>query len=400
MTTLVTAWPTNSLRWGMGWSDQWTDNAHDWGVYACIGGVPAGWGMVSDCLRRDGGYGYPYYGNVLLVNTNLPVFAKPCTGYQVIKTPDHGRWAGRSVYRPVCSDPQYIAVGSVIWREQTGGPPPVGAYYCINKAFLRPETPIIHNDCSDGNCWGLGTVLDMVFHRSFSGYENINKEGMTFSIYGYDDLVGNCKGIKTNLGERSVSSPECFDVLGRLYPNAPDDLKLDTSSNPITFCDKNPGWCDSVKLKFCHDNPNHSWCDCINTEQRPMWKEIKDLLPPTLKGGQLACISPFCNGRNDVFKTSGMITQSLNCPDIKYIDQSVKVDGQGNITRVSQSGSIDGSKPTDGPAVTQEPPATQILGINSTLFYILLFLLIVITIVVSLVVDKDEKIQQSDPRRR
>jgi hypothetical protein len=95
-----------------------------------------------------------------------------------------------------------------------------------------------------------------------------------------------------------------------------------------------------------------------------------------------------CNARNDVFKTSQMAVDVRSCPDIRYIDQSVRVDGQGNITHVSQSGNIGGdqtntSTSTTG-ASTTTVQETTIIGMSSTVFYILLFLFIVVLIVISI----------------
>lgn len=111
---------------------------------------------------------------------------------------------------------------------------------------------------------------------------------------------------------------------------------------------------------------------------------------------------PFCNARNDVFKTSQMAVDMRSCPDIRYVDQSVRVDGQGNITHVSQTGTIGGDSTTtntSGTSVTNTAiTENTIVGLSPTLFYILLFLFIVVLIVISVKYGSDSKQQQQPPQ--
>lgn len=389
MSLLSTTVPTSSLQWMMGWTDQWTDNSHDYGIYAYKSGISPGWAPVSDVMRRDGGYpSWPYQGKVLVVRTDVPLFAKPATSYRTVWTATRGRWAGRSLYVPVHEDPQYIGVGVVVFRDGNEGPPnvrdqPPPVYYCINKAFLRQLVAPIHGACSDGNCNDF-----KILYQSFKGLENINTDGVAYEILPYDEVIAGCKGLRGVSPLRDISNPDCNYLLDRMY--TADDIKTVKAD----FCSTNPGWCDRTMTKFCTDFPNHSWCDCINTTSRAQWKEVDALLVPAAKGSTLACKSPFCNARNDVFKTSQMVVDGRNCPDIRYIDQSVKVDGQGNITKVTQEGSIGGDTTSTSTSTSTSDSTTNtgdtIVGINPTLFYILLFLFIIIIIVVSIKYSDDE----------
>jgi hypothetical protein len=288
---------------------------------------------------------------------------------------------GRKLYKPIHTNPQYIGLGDVVWRESTSGPPPIGAYYCVNKAFVRIGRAVPHNDCvANNNCVAGGAPM---LYRSFGqSYGNITTTPESYIMLSYDQIIANCKGVDKIDVLRDISSADCNYVLDRLYTS--DDIK----TGKADFCAFNPGWCDRTVTKFCTDYPNHSWCDCLNTTSRELWKEVDALLVPAAKAAPLACKSPFCNARNDVFKTSQMAVDVRSCPDIRYIDQSVRVDGQGNITHVSQSGNIGGdqtntSTSTTG-ASTTTVQETTIIGMSSTVFYILLFLFIVVLIVISI----------------
>lgn len=380
---------TSSLNWAWGWGD-WDTGGHDWNINYPTN-VPAGWAPVTDAMRRDGGHPLPCCESYILVNKNTPIFAKPCTGYALAYVfTTGGGMKGRRLWLPTHSDPQYIGVGIVVDRAPlesagAGSQPPIGAYYCINKAFLYSyPKPTIHPACSDGNCNKNGLTINRAFDIT-SG--NITIYG-TYKILPYDDVLAGCKGLRGVSPLKDISSSDCQWLLSNLYTS--DDIK----TGKADFCNTNPGWCDRTMTKFCTDFPNHSWCDCINTTSRAQWKEVDALLVPAAKGATLACKSPFCNARNDVFKTSQMVVDGRNCPDIRYIDQSVKVDGQGNITKVTQEGSIGGDTTNTSTSTSTSDSTTNtgdtIIGINPTLFYILLFLFIIIIIVVSIKYSDDE----------
>jgi hypothetical protein len=381
------------LNWYWGWADDWT-GGDDWNInYAT--NPPAGWGMISDAMRRDDRHPLPCCGDMIFVNTNVPLFAKPCTGYALAHTFPGGKMGGRRLWLPTHTDPQYIGVGVCVDRRNpevsgAGAQPPVGAYYCINKAFLQDDGQTVMPDCSDGNCDKNGLRL----YRAISGYENITLY-RTYKFPDYDTVIAGCKG-GTVSPLKAITSSDCNYVLDRLY--TADDIK----TGKADFCAFNPGWCDRIVTKFCTDYPNHSWCDCLNTTSRELWKEIDAQIVPAAKDAPLACKSPFCNARNDVFKTSQMAVDVRSCPDIRYVDQSVRVDGQGNITHVSQTGTIGGDSTTtntSGTSVTNTAiTENTIVGLSPTLFYILLFLFIVVLIVISVKYGSDSKQQQQPPQ--
>ncbi len=373
---------TSTLTWNWGWGD-WDTGGHDWNIN-WPSNVPAGWGLISDSARRDGGHPLPCCENFMLVNTNAPVFAKPCTGYQLAFTfPTGGGMKGRRLWKPIHSDPQYIGIGVCIDRASidavgAGGQPAIGAYYCINRAFLQNVGTQVLPLCADGNC-------DKNQLRLYKAVETNNGNITlynTYRILSYDEVLAGCKGLRGVSSLKDISSSDCSWLLSALY--TADDIK----TGKVDFCATNPGWCDKTEIKFCTDYPNHSACDCLNTTSRALWAQVDALLVPAAKGAPLACKSPFCNARNDVFKTSQMIVDGRNCPDIRYIDQSVRVDGQGNITKVTQEGNIGGDTTTTSTSTSNTTNTANtgdtIVGMNPTLFYILLFLFIVVIIVVSL----------------
>lgn len=381
------------LSWAWGWGD-WDTGGHDWNINYTT--APAGWGLISDAMRRDGGHPLPCCGNFLLVNANTPIFAKPCTGYALVHTfPTGEGMRGRRLWLPTHTDPQYIGVGICVDRADmyaagAGSQPPLGRYYCINKSFLQDVGQQVMPDCSDGNCDKNGLRLN----RAIVNHDNITIY-RTYKILPYDIVLAGCKGTQKINAPWDISNTNCSSLLSLLYDV--DDIK----TGKADFCAYNSGWCDKTIKDYCKANPNHSSCDCINTADRPAWKEIDKLLLPTVKRN-IACISPFCvASRMDVLKTSDFIVDSHNCPDIKYIDQSIKVDGYGNIIRSTQTASVEGDKTvtSDSDSTTNNIKNENIMGISSTMFYILLFLFIVVIIVVSMKYGDDEpkRVPQPEP---
>jgi len=178
----------------------------------------------------------------------------------------------------------------------------------------------------------------------------------------YDCCVGNIKN-RTLCGSFSPQHPKgadsCSfllnekneDVNGKLvrtYCNI-DDIK-DISSDGKTppgkcnwICKSNPKVCDEIKKEYCVNNPNSSWCDCINAYSRKEYTDLKFRLnEANLPVYINKCMINSCRVDDNDLSKNFILSSELNkdCPTPEAIQQTIVSGNQNVLSDMSQSVSI------------------------------------------------------------
>jgi hypothetical protein len=276
-----------------------------------------------------------------------------------------------------------------------------------------------------------------------------NGEPKKWKDHLYDCCVGNIKN-RTLCGSYRQADPKgvnnCSFLLNeknknqdgnllRTYCNIDDikDISNDGKKPPGKcnwICKSNPALCDEIKKEYCINNPNSSWCDCINAETRQEYKDLKFRLnQANLPVYINKCMINSCrNGDNDLSKNFILSSElNMECPTPEAIQQTI-VSGSGNVlSNIDQTVSISKpviqqgtgsptiSNPTTTLPITSPPTVTQpVIGQNTnnqetttinltsenkSMIYILLFFIILVFLSIILyfaLKKKDEENEIND----
>lgn len=324
--------PLGSLNFRWEWSD-WGTGGDDWSIISCVSGIPAGYAKLGSLIhyRHFNSDSAPADPNncwgvqFLMVRSDRPDAALPCTGYQEVRT-----IAGDTlskIWRPTHTNSNYIGVGDICYRGATM--PPIGAYYCVNRKYL------IDAGKSAGLFWNDDGVAA---HRTIDGL-NLFRTGdpQKFGLRDDQALQACCTGSGTLCELWSKGSTSCQAAMTEFC--TANDIK--PGGKCEDWCTRDPISCDKVKNKFCVEHPDDPFCDCINALDRPDHSAfIKD--KETIYSMSIpACYYNKCKqGPYKVFTTTEMVEsqQGTRCSqDLKYIDQQIKVLGSNNVLNTDQN---------------------------------------------------------------
>jgi hypothetical protein len=317
-------YPANTFKWGAGWWDAGRGGA-DYGYYYPHV-PPPGFAFIGDGMGRCGGWCSPS-DPVLCVVNNRPDVAKPCTGYSLQYTLPWGSGAA-GLYLPYCDDPDYIGVCLVVGRPNGGSfvpQPPIGVYYCINKAYLKVSGTASKMD--DGNCSKDGPQM----YNPFSDCGQFAIAQTQYERLSDNDVWAMCSGQAQ--GHLSPDNPICQNQMKRLC--SADDIKVGGKCS--SWCEREPEQCDALMVQFCNQHPDSSWCDCILASTRPLFAEEMSKLKPESQMAPKACRTSLCRDKTagvDAFMLSSDEKDLQHCPTLQYVDQSVTTSGQGNVINV------------------------------------------------------------------
>jgi hypothetical protein len=356
-----------SLAFRLHWSDSGS-GGKDWSFITIRDtSIPDGFANLGDAIYESHnvsslGVILPseFYGvRCLFVAKNRPDVAIPCTGYEITKS-----LKSSIIYKPICPDQNYIALGHVVRRNQTSsfqlfnGPPKPGEYYLVHRRYLVDlgyTATYVAGKGDIGSCY-----------RTVDGYHLFKYDGQQKYMIRTDaQLRSCCTGSGSSCEVYNKGSTECQLAMSD-YCNL-DDIK--SGGKCEDWCARDPISCDKLKLNLCRKTPLDSYCDCINAEDRADHTEL-------IKGKEIiyrmslpACYYNKCKlGPDKVFTTTEMRDAQLGlrcAQDLKYIDQQVKVLGDNNVVDADLASSIDSEG--GAPGAPGEPNSGGIVGETKTL---------------------------------
>lgn len=321
-----------SLNFSYRWNDRGTGGS-DWGFASHD--VPAGYGRLGDAVHWcvmgldravvPGDLGCLMNKRVLLVRTDRPDSAVPCTGYEMIRTIQGSNFS--TIFKPTHTNSDYIAIGHVV-NPGNNNPPPVGMYYLVHRKHLIDR--------------GLTATLDLIedgvsCFRTIPGYTMFRVGDIQqYAIRNDDALKACCTGSGSDCGTWSKGSGDCQ----LLMSSSCKAIDIKPGGKCEDWCARDPISCDKLKNRFCSEHPTDPFCDCINAFAREDHAEM-------IKGKEViynqtipACYYPKCKlGDYQVFTTTAMVEaqNGQRCKtDLQYIDQAIKVTGDNNILNTSQ----------------------------------------------------------------
>jgi hypothetical protein len=204
-----------------------------------------------------------------------------------------------------------------------------------------------------------------------------------YGLRDYAAIQDCCTGFGSNCENLQKGSVPCLTALMQSCKAA--DVK--PGAKCAAWCERDPISCDKAKLQYCTDHPDDPLCDCINAFSRADHKELIKGREEIYSMSLPACYYDKCKlGPHRVFTTTDMTTAQLGqrcSQDLKYIDQRIKVEGEGNILNTNQSvqettntGSAAGGAGTNA-ANSKEK---TILGISINTMIIILIAVVVIAV--------------------
>jgi hypothetical protein len=124
------------------------------------------------------------------------------------------------------------------------------------------------------------------------------------------------------------------------------DIKTQPDGKPGKcqfICQQDPKSCDAMKRNYCKDNPDSTWCDCINAEDRQEYQDKKasaDYYKVSVPSK--VCLMGRCTSGQDledIFITSDLfkdVENSNQCP-APSVYQKIDVSGSKNVLDLSQT---------------------------------------------------------------
>lgn len=391
-----------SIKWDWIWRD--TDRGgHDWALWRVKPDtvLPVGYGFIGDSwvMQPSPWDNIPDYGQVV-IRTDKPEFAKPCTGYKLVYTMPYTKYEGSpKMYMPTHTDPNYIGIAIAVMHYNDGNnPPPIGKYYCIHKAFLNPGKG---NPIPDGGNHLKDTVNYL--YQPIDGTGNMSFEPITYTIRTEAQVWNICSGITPD-STLSTTGSDCLSYMKDRC--GPEDIKI--GGRCSTWCESDAGKlaCDAVKKTFCSQHPESSWCDCTLATTRPAYKdEIKIYADKFMNAAPRPCTTKLCRNAQegiDQFVLSRDTDLLKSCPAIQYIDQSVNVDGSGNTVNANQRAEITGSQQNSSDVktaanTTTNATTTTIAKLTSSPILLILFILVICAILYFVFFDGDDDTDTENP---
>lgn len=343
-----------SLTFSYRWND-WGTGGEDWGFAAHT--VPDGYGRLGDAVHRctmnltrapgPGDLGCLISTRVLLVRTDRPDSAVPCTGYETIRYVSGNLLS--TVFKPTHPDPNYIAIGHVV-NMGRDVPPPVGEYYLVHRKHLIDR--------------GLTATLELnndwvPCFRTIPGYTMFRVGDIQkYTLRNDDALKSCCTGSGSDCATWSKGSVDCQLLMSESCKAS--DIK--PGGKCEDWCARDPVSCDKLKNKFCGEHPDDPFCDCINAFSRAdhaaFIKDKEVIYSQSIP----ACYYSKCKlGPYKVFTTTAMddAQNGERCKsDLQYIDQKINVSGDNNILNTSQD--VTNNK---GPVNNNAAPEQTVAGI-------------------------------------
>ena len=356
--------PLSSLLYRWEWSD-WGTGGIDWS-FMSVSTTPTGYAPIGDLIYQ--GYLGDNVGidparawnvQVLFVRNDRPDVARPCTDYIDIGTLSADTTS--KMWRPTCSDPNFIGVGDVCLRGTSK--PIIGKYFCVHRKYLID---------AGKNAFLLSTEDGVTCYRTIPS-TNIFRRGdpQVFGLRDDANLQACCTGSGTMCELWTKGSTSCQTAMTEFC--SANDIK--PGGKCEDWCTRDPISCDKVKNKFCMDHPDDPFCDCINALDRPEHAAfIKD--KETIYAMSIpACYFNKCKqGPYKVFTTTDMIEaqQGQRCSqDLKLIDQQIKILGDNNVLNTNQN-------VTENPTIINPPTETKSLGYSQNQLFMFVLLIIII----------------------
>ncbi len=358
--------PKSALNFGWVWRD-WGTGGNDWS-FVTVANLPVNAGKLSD----HGMYGYAEINvnviggpNVVFAPINRSDVCKPCDNYQLVRQVGG---SGCSVWIPLCSDKNYMAVGHAIVRGHNA--PPVGQYYLIHRRYLIDNgmsAPAFHDDDGLRLYGNLGEA-----------YCNISiAYPQRYTLRSDNALLSCCTGSGLDCQTFTKGSYDC--QLTMQEQCKPEDIM--PGGKCFTRCQLDPVGCNQIKVQFCNDHPDNSFCDCLNATTRDDYKDQISEYPLVYNMSIPACFYPKCKlGDNKVFTTTDMVKaqEGDRCKaDINYIDQQIRILGSQNVVNANQTAQTDKNKQLDS-KLTGDNKDIAIKFILDNYLLILIFIIIII----------------------
>jgi len=287
--------------------------------------------------------------------------------------------------------PPNVGSVSVYDRELVGG----GGYWTTN---IDRSIPRLNEVQLASNCINCGPTTTGTFDwndRIVGAKANVSKSWSEFArdcctktgnadackeIYGpnstadcYTSLVARCSS-SPNMAFDDPVCREWYSGYGRESEKNVKEIACN-SENSLgdrrckDWCRANPGKCDTASQTYCVKHPSESYCACLTSP-------IKKYNPK--------CIDATCIGGVDASGIGGYVSASqasAPCPNIVDCQSQIDLAAAGRITTgnvtVQQNCGNTGEPATPVP---QETTQGKILGLDKTLFYLILFILLVILI--------------------
>lgn len=244
--------PSDVIEWN---NTPWKDTGrggHDWQFWV-VDKPPIGYAALGDTFSRRGGHGPPEVPQVFVTN-DKPLVAKPCDGYTKIFTMPPGT-SSASLFMPTTNDPNYVPLGLVISRTGNDVPPPVGAYYVVNKAFLIPSDKAEPNFDGDSN---YRKDITMSLYSVFPFPSIVSPVKIQYNIrHTSKEVFDLCTGVTTD-PTLSPIDPVCAYYLENTC--VANDIRDGGICNSICSTDYGKPICDKIKVGYCKDNTTDPWC--------------------------------------------------------------------------------------------------------------------------------------------
>lgn len=284
--------------------------------------------------------------------------------------------------------------GVQVWdRDISGG----GGYW---SATIDRTIPRLNEVQIASNCVNCGPTTSGTFDwndRIYGAKANIGKSWSEFArdcctkaesaenckeIYGpnsstdcYTSLVARCSS-SPNMAFDDPVCREWYSGNGRISEQDVKQIACN-SENSLSdrrckdWCRANPGKCDTAAQPYCQKNPTQSFCACLTSP-------IKKYNPK--------CIDSTCIGGVDASGIGGYVSASQSsapCPNIVDCQSQIDLASAGRLT----AGNVQvvqncGNASEPAPPVPGATSGTtdKILGLDKTLFYLILFILVVVLI--------------------
>jgi hypothetical protein len=236
--------------------------------------------------------------------------------------------------------------------------------------------------------YGHGTG-NRTLYRAVEGTYQFTTTPTTYKLRTDSQVRQACMGEIAPLGELSPQSDKCAVFLTNYC--SPEDIKVEGRCYSWCASPAGQGVCDGIKTKFCQAHPDDEFCDCILASSRPSFQQEQlSYTAESLNSAPRPCRTALCRNALDgvnAFVLSQDETYLEHCPSLTYVDQSVTVDGSGNVVQTTQTTDL-GTKTTGGGA----PVATSSIvdWVEKNMMIVLVFIVIIAAIVIYLVSGKDE----------
>ncbi len=368
--------------WEWKWNDR-SSGGKDWSIHKCIN-PPVGFARLGDIPVM--GHGSPDLNNtqgrnIAFISQGLP-FSKPADDFTLSWFTQNYYWVYGWV--PISNDPDFVGVG-MAFTNNPNVKPSTSDYYVINKALIKTT--------GNGGAQGInqqegGTPYmegnGGTFYFNFDNVLLFTKDSNKYLAYNLDNLKSSCMGKSSNYSYASPGSQFCDTYMKHSCTD--DDIKLGGKCS--SWCSADNSTCDSIKVDYCNVHPNDTWCDCINASSRTSYATEMSMLSAQGKLAPKPCKTELCRDRGidtSTFVLSADAQFLNNCPNIDYIDQSVKITGDNNVAQTNQN--VTKNTGTNSPTDTLPKPADvaspTIMGIKSSYFWIiLLFIFIIVAAII------------------